>query len=96
MNFRLHIDYNKHEMIKIGNQTKKNCKYYRKCSDNFSADCMTLSACSFLAGWQGAENTCSILFCCKSCFKLVKHLLLSLTEKNDNPQRAKECEASKL
>ena len=28
-----------HEMIKIVNQTRKNCKYYLKWSNNFSDDC---------------------------------------------------------
>ena len=40
MIFRFYIFYNKHQMIKIGNKTrKKNRKYYRKCSNNFDDDC---------------------------------------------------------
>ena len=39
MIFRLFTVYNKHEMLKIGNQIRKNRKYYRKCSDNFAAYC---------------------------------------------------------
>ena len=31
MFFMLYSVYNKHEMIKTGNQTRKNRKYYRKC-----------------------------------------------------------------
>ena len=41
MIFRLDTAYNKHEMIKIGNQIRKKIrKYYRKCSNNFAVDCM--------------------------------------------------------
>ena len=36
--FRIHTIYNKHEIIKIGNQTKKNREYYRKYSNNFADD----------------------------------------------------------
>ena len=36
---RIYTVYNKHEMIKIGNQAEKNCKYYRKCWNNFAIDC---------------------------------------------------------
>ena len=39
VNFGLYTVYNKHEMKKIGNHTRKNCKYYCKCSINFAADC---------------------------------------------------------
>ena len=38
--FRLYTVYNKHAMIKIGNQTRENPKYYRKCSNNFATDCI--------------------------------------------------------
>ena len=36
---RLYTVYNKHEMLKIENQTREKHKYYRKCSNNFAADC---------------------------------------------------------
>ena len=49
MLFRLYTVYNKHEMIKIGNQTKENCKYYRKWSKFLSADCMRPSKEGFFA-----------------------------------------------
>ena len=39
MIFRLYTVYNEREMIKIGNQTRENPKYYSKCSNNFAADC---------------------------------------------------------
>ena len=39
MIFRLYTVYKEHEMIKIGNQTEKNRKYYFKCSNNFAANC---------------------------------------------------------
>ena len=31
--------YNKHEIIKLAIKPEKNPKYYRKCSNNFAADC---------------------------------------------------------
>ena len=37
MTFRLYTVHKKHEMIKIVNQTRKNCKYYQKGSNNFAA-----------------------------------------------------------
>ena len=37
---RLYTVYNKHETIKIDTQPQKNYKYYRKCSNNFAADCI--------------------------------------------------------
>ena len=40
MIFRLYAVYNKHEMIKIDSQTRENRKGYRKCSNNFDADCI--------------------------------------------------------
>ena len=45
MIFRLEAVYKKHEMIKIREKLEKiklekNCKYYRKCSNNFAADCI--------------------------------------------------------
>ena len=42
--FRLYTVYNKHEMIKIGSQTRGNRKYYRKFSNNFAADCSTVES----------------------------------------------------
>ena len=42
MIYKLHTVYNKHEMIKIGNQITENRKYYRKYSNNFAADCIQL------------------------------------------------------
>ena len=38
MILRLYTVYNKHEMIKTGNQTEKIPMYYRKCSYTFAAD----------------------------------------------------------
>ena len=44
--FGLDTIYNKHEKIKIESQTRENRKCYRKCSNNFAADCniFTLTA----------------------------------------------------
>ena len=40
MIFKLNTVFNKLEMIKTGNQTREiNRKYYRKCSNNFDANC---------------------------------------------------------
>ena len=39
---RLYAVYNKHEMIKIGYQNKKNRKYYSKFPNNFAADCKSI------------------------------------------------------
>ena len=39
MIFRLHIIYNKRELMKLAIKTEKNRKYYRKCLNNFAADC---------------------------------------------------------
>ena len=39
LSFKLYTVNNKHEMNKTGNQTKKDRKYYRKCANNFAADC---------------------------------------------------------
>ena len=39
MIFRLFAIYNKHEMLKILNQTRKNRMYYFKFSNNFADDC---------------------------------------------------------
>ena len=37
---RFYTVYNKHKMItKMPIKPEKNCKYYRKCSINFAADC---------------------------------------------------------
>ena len=42
MIFKLYIDYNKHEMIKIGNETREKSPVtsviYSKCSNNIDAD----------------------------------------------------------
>ena len=43
MIFRLYTVYNNHEMMKTDSQTTENNKYYRKCSNNFAADCTVLS-----------------------------------------------------
>ena len=40
MIFRLSAVYNKHEVIKIGNQPEKTSKQHFKCSHNFAADCI--------------------------------------------------------
>ena len=40
MIFGLHTAYNKHEMIKIGNQIREKSQVHRKCSNNFAADCI--------------------------------------------------------
>ena len=42
MIFWLYTIYEKYDMIKISNQTKKNRKYYHKCSNNFAGDCITV------------------------------------------------------
>ena len=39
MIFRLYTTYNKYEIVTTGNQPKKNHTYYRKCPNNFAADC---------------------------------------------------------
>ena len=39
MIFRLYIVYNKHEIVKKAMKLGKNSKSYRKCSNNFAADC---------------------------------------------------------
>ena len=39
MIFRLHAVYDKHELMKLGNQSKEKLQYYHKCSNNFAADC---------------------------------------------------------
>ena len=41
MIFRLYTVYNKHDMIKIDNETRKKAQVYRKCSNKFAADCKT-------------------------------------------------------
>ena len=38
-NFIFYTVNNKHEIIKFGNQTRENRKYYRKCSNDFADDC---------------------------------------------------------
>ena len=40
MTFRFYTINTKHEMIKNGNQTRKNHKYYPKCLNYFAADCI--------------------------------------------------------
>ena len=40
---RLYSVYNKHGIIKLAIKPEINLKYYRKCSNNFAADCMQMT-----------------------------------------------------
>ena len=42
MIFRLHTFYKKHDMMKIGNQMIEKSQYYRKCSNYFAADSVSI------------------------------------------------------
>ena len=44
MIFRVYTVHNKHERINLAIKSEKNCKHYRKGSNNFSADCTLFSA----------------------------------------------------